>query len=113
MEMRALNAEKQIVELNAAQLKKDAAAAVDEAITHRKIAPASKAEYLALCATKEGLESFRKIAAVSPVIISTEQAPATAPASSEKVALNSEELAFAKAAGKTPEEWAKFKEANK
>jgi phage I-like protein len=113
METRALNAEKQIAELNSAQLKKDAEAAVDEAITNRKIAPASKAEYLALCATKEGLESFKKIAAASPVIISTEQAPATPPASSENVSLNSEELAFAKAAGKTPDEWAKFKEANK
>jgi phage I-like protein len=114
MEERAVAAEKQIAELNAVQLKKDAEAAVDEAIKNRKIAPASKAEYLALCATKEGLESFKKIAAASPAIVSTEpQAPAGTPSSTESVSLNSEDAAFAKAAGKTPEEWAKLKEAGK
>jgi phage I-like protein len=113
MEERAVAAEKQIAELNAAQLKKDAEAAVDEAITNRKIAPASKEEYLALCATKEGLEKVKNIFKNNPVIISTEpQTPENAPPSSH-VSLNSEETAFAKAAGKTPEEWAKLKEAGK
>jgi phage I-like protein len=115
MEARAVAAEKQIAELNAAQLKKDAEAAVGEAITNRKIAPASKAEYLALCSTREGLETFKKIAAANPVIISTEtQAPEGAPpASGGGVSLNSEDMAFAKAASKTPDEWAKLKEAGK
>ncbi|MDR0322351.1 MAG: phage protease [Treponema sp.] len=108
METRALNAEKQIADLNAAQLKKDAEAAVDEAITNRKIAPASKAEYLALCATKEGLESFKKIAAANPAIISTEQTPATPPASGDSVALNAEQSQLATAMGYTPEEFGKI-----
>jgi phage I-like protein len=113
MEERAVAAEKQIAELNAAQLKKDAETAVDEAIKNRKIAPASKEEYLALCATKEGLEKVKNIFTNNPVIIGTEpQAPESAPPGSQ-VSLNSEEAAFAKAAGKTPEEWAKLKEAGK
>jgi phage I-like protein len=111
METRAVTAEKKLADLNSAQLKKDAEAAVDEAIRNRKIAPASKAEYLNLCATQDGLESFKKIVAASPVIISTEQAPANSPA--ENVSLNSEEAAFAKSAGYTPEEWKKLQEASK
>jgi len=113
METRAVTAEKQLADLNAAQLKKDAEAAVDEAITNRKIAPASKAQYLALCSTKEGLETFRGIAAVSPAIISTEPAAPAGTAPNTNVSLNSEEASFAKAAGKTPEEWAKLKEAGR
>jgi len=109
MESRALAAERQLAELAAAQLKKDAEAAVDEAIKARKIAPASKAEYLALCATKEGLGSFQRIMAASPAVIGTEtQAPEGTPPGAQ-VSLNSEDAAFAKAAGKTPEEWAKLK----
>jgi len=111
MEARASAAEKQLAELNAAQLKKDAEAAVDEAVKNRKIAPASKAEYLALCSTKEGLESFKKIVAASPAIIGTEtQAPeGTPPAAGGSVALNAEETALAKALGYTAEEYQKIK----
>jgi len=111
MEARASAAEKQLAELNAALLKKDAEAAVDEAVKNRKIAPASKAEYLALCSTKEGLESFKKIVAASPAIIGTEtQAPeGTPPAAGGSVALNAEETALAKAMGYTAEEYRKIK----
>jgi len=113
METRAVTAEKQIAALNAEQLKKDAEAVVDEAIVNRKIAPASKAQYLALCSTKEGLETFRNIVAASPAIISTEPAAPANTAPNAQISLNSEEASFAKAAGKTPEEWAKLKEAGK
>jgi phage I-like protein len=109
MEERALNAEKQIAELNVAQLKKDAEAAVDEAIKNRKIAPASKAEYLALCTTKEGLEKIKNIFKNNPVIISTEtQAPENAPPSTENVSLNAEQSQLAAALGYTPEEYRKL-----
>ena len=113
METRAVTAEKQLAELNAAQLKKDAEAVVDEAIANRKIAPVSKAQYLALCSTKEGLETFKGIVAASPAIISTEPAAPAASAPGAQVSLNSEDAAFAKGAGKTPEEWAKLREAGK
>jgi len=110
MEARALTAEKQLADLNAAQLKKDAEAAVDEAIKARKFAPASRAEYLALCATKEGLESFKKIVAASPAIISESPATEGTPPGSG-VSLNAEDIQFAKAMGYSEEEFKKIKEA--
>ncbi|MDR0455400.1 MAG: phage protease [Treponema sp.] len=109
MEARAVAAEKQLADLNAAKIKQEAEAAVDEAIRNRKIAPASKAEYLALCSAKDGLESFKKIVAATPAIISTEaQAPESAPSTSGTVALNAEEKAMAKAMGYTEEEYQKI-----
>jgi phage I-like protein len=109
MEARAVAAEKQLADLNAANNKKEAEAAVDEAIRNRKIAPASKAEYLALCSTKEGFESFKKIVAASPAIISTEtQAPESAPSASGTAALNAEEKAMAIAMGYTEDEYKKI-----
>jgi len=113
METRAVAAEKQLADLNAERIKKDAEAVVDEAIANRKIAPASKTQYLALCSTKEGLETFKGIVAASPAIISTEPAAPAGTTPGAQVSLNSEEAAFAKAAGRTPEEWAKLKEAGK
>jgi phage I-like protein len=106
METRALAAEKQLAELNAAQLKKDAEAAVDEAIKNRKIAPASRTEYLALCSTQAGLESFKKIAAASPAIIGTDaQVPEGAPPAAEGgTALNAEDISVRKALGYSDEE---------
>jgi phage I-like protein len=109
METRAVAAEKQLAELNAAALKKEAEAMVDQAVKDRKISPASKAEYLSLCATQDGLGSFKKIVAASPAIIGEgAQAPAGTPPGSQ-TSLNAEESAMAKAAGYTPEEWKKFK----
>ncbi|MCL2267341.1 MAG: phage protease [Treponema sp.] len=113
METRAVAAEKQLADLNAERIKKDAEAVVDEGIAKCKIAPASKAEYLALCSTKEGLETVRKIVADGPAIISAAPAAPAGAAPGTQVSLNSEEAAFAKAAGKTPEEWAKLREAGK
>jgi phage I-like protein len=114
MEGRAMAAEKQLAELNAAQLKKEAEAAVEEALKNRKIAPASKAEYLALCATKEGLESFRKIIAATPPIIGEgTQSPEGTPPAGSGAALNAEEAQIAKAMGYTAEEFQKLKEGKK
>jgi phage I-like protein len=114
MEARALAAEKQLAELNAVQLKKDAEAAVDDAIKNRKIAPASRAEYLALCTTKEGLEKAKNIFSKNPAIISTEtQAPEGTPKATGAVALNAEETATYKAMGYTEAEINKIKDGNK
>jgi len=115
MEARAVAAEKQLADLNAAQLKKDAEAAVDGAIKNRKFAPASRAEYLALCSTQAGLEAFKRLAAVSPAIIGTEtQVPDGAPpAAGSGTALNAEEAGIAKAMGYSEEEFKKLKEGKK
>jgi phage I-like protein len=111
MEARALAVEQQLAELKAARLKQEAEAAVDEAIKNRKIAPASRAEYLSLCATLEGLETFKKIASAAPAIISREtQSPEGAPAAAGGgVALNAEEIETYKAMGYTGEEIKKSK----
>jgi len=114
MEERAVAAEKQLADLNAAQLKKDAEAAVDEAIKARKFAPASRGEYLAMCATKEGLDRFKSIAAVSPAVVSAEtQAPEGTPPGQGGVSLNSEQLQLAKAMGYSPEQFQKIMEGSK
>jgi phage I-like protein len=113
MEARAVAAERQLAEVNAAHLKQEAEAAVDAAITARKFAPASRAEYLALCATADGLERFRKIAAATPPIIGEgTQVPEGVPPAAG-AALNAEETSIAKAMGYTAEEFQKLKEGKK
>jgi phage I-like protein len=108
---RAVNAERQAAELSAAGLKKEAEAAVDGAVKAGKIPPALKDTYLNLCATREGFEQFKDIAAKTPAIIDGgERAPAGTPPASG-VSLNSEDAAFARAAGYSDEAWRKRKEA--
>jgi phage I-like protein len=114
MTERASAAEKQLAELNAARIKQEAETAVDEAIKARKIAPASKAEYLALCATQDGLDRFKAIMTATPPIIGEgNQSPEGTPPSAGNVALNAEETAVAKAMGYTVEEYQKIKEGKK
>jgi phage I-like protein len=114
MEARAVAAEKQIADLNAAKLKSDAEAVVDEAIKARKIPPASREQYLAFCSDNAGLEKVRGVLAVSPAIISSEpQAPSGSPQSNNDIALNAADEAFARAAGYSSEEWKKMKEETK
>ena len=113
MESRALNAEQKLQDIKESQLKEKAKTAVEKAITDRKIAPASKEEYLALCATESGLESFNKIIEKAPSIIPEgPQTPEGSPPAGQ-TALNAEEASVAKAAGYTKEEWKKLKEAAK
>lgn len=114
MESRAVSAEKQLAALNAAGLKADAEAAVDQAVKDRKIAPASRGLYItSMCATREGLESFRKVMAGSPAIIAEgAQAPGGAPPGTQ-TALNAEEAAMARSLGYSEEEWKKIREAGK
>jgi phage I-like protein len=113
MEARAVTAEKQLTELNAAKFKAEVEGVIDQAVKDRKIAPASKDQYMSLCATSEQLESLKKVFALSPEVIGEgTQAPAGAPPGSQ-VSLNAEETALAAAAGYTPEEWKKLKEGQK
>jgi phage I-like protein len=115
MEARAKTAEKQLAELNAARIKQEAETAVDEAVKARKIAPASRTEYLALCSTREGIETFKKIVAATPAIIGegTQAPEGTPPAGGNGVALNAEETQVAKALGYSAEEFQKLKEGKK
>jgi phage I-like protein len=113
MEARAATAEKQLTELNAAKFKAEVEGVIDQAVKDRKIAPASRDQYLSLCATAEQLENLKKVFASSPAVIGEgAQAPAGTPPGSQ-AALNAEERQAAKAAGYTEEEWKKLKEAAK
>ena len=111
MEARAVQAEKTLAVMNAAQLKAKATAAVEKAVADRKIAPASKDAYLAMCATEEGLSNFTKIMESSPALIpaGTSGASGTPPAAETQAELNAEEESFCKAMGYTKEEWLKIK----
>jgi phage I-like protein len=115
METRALAAEKQIADLNADILKKEAEAVVDGAIKAGKITPANREEYLAFCSTNEGLEKMKNIFSRTPPVISAEtQAPeGTPPASGGGAALNAEATSVYKAMGYNEEEIGKIKEGKK
>ena len=111
METRAVTAEKALAEKNAEELKNKATAAVEKAVADRKIAPASKDAYLAMCATEEGLSSFTKIMESSPALIpaGASAAAGTPPATETQAELNAEEESICKAMGYTREEWLKIK----
>lgn len=110
METRALNAEGSLKKIQDDGIKAKGLEAVEKAIADRKIAPASKNEYLALCSTQEGLDKFTAIIAVSPEIIPAKPVvPAETPPGSQ-TALNAEEVAYAQAAGYSADEWKKMKE---
>jgi len=113
MEARAVTAEKQLAALNAAALKQETEAVVDQAVKDRKIAPASRELYISLCSTRESLEGIKKAFASTPAIFSGDpQVPAGAPPSTQ-TSLNAEELSMAKAMGYSEEEWKKLKEVTK
>jgi phage I-like protein len=110
---KALAAEKQLAELNAEAFKKEVADAVDEAIAAGKFPPASRETCLALCADKTGLEKFKALAAANPAIVDGKVQSHDEPPPAAGTALNSEEVALAKAMGYTVEEYQKIKEKGK
>lgn len=113
MEARATEAEKKLAELNAEQLKEKAVAAIEKAISERKIAPASKEAYLAMCSTEDGLSNFEKIVQTSPAIISEAQSIAINTLNANNAELNAEDEVLCKAMGYTKEQWLKIKGENK
>jgi phage I-like protein len=110
---RAVAAEKRLVEINAAALKKEAESEVDAAIKAGKIPPKLKDMYIDMCSTKEGIEKFKVIAAETPAIIDGRAQAPDAPPPAAGVSLNSEDAGIAKAMGYTADEFKKIKEAGK
>jgi len=114
MQQRAEKAEKELAELNAASLNAKATAAVEQAVKDGKIAPASKAEYLELCASEDGFAKFEKIMAVTPSITGgTVVSDKTAPNANGNVELNAVEKDWASSMGYTAEKWAEIKKEGK
>lgn len=112
-QQRAERAEKELAEMNAASLKAKAIAAVEQAAKDGKIAPASKAEYLELCASEDGLAKFEKIMAVTSSITGGAQVSDKAPENKDSVELNAAEKEWASSMGYTEEHWKEIKEAGK
>lgn len=114
-ESRATVAEQKLTELNAESLKVKATASVDAAIASRKIAPASKDEYLNLCSTEAGLASFESIMSKTPELIQKLPiVPSKEPDSGNGLpALNADEKKLADSMGYTEDEYSKIKEAGK
>ncbi|MDR2663645.1 MAG: phage protease [Treponema sp.] len=111
MEAQAVKAETDLAVLNAARFKAEVEGVIDQAVKDRKIAPASKDQYLSLCATEDQLENLKKVFASSPAVIGEgTQAPAGPPPGT-RTSLNAAELETARAAGYTEEEWKKLKAA--
>lgn len=84
------------------ELKAQATAEVEKGIADGKIAPASKAFYLATCATKDGLDKFKAFLTSAPAIVKS-KADAEPEHKGDGVALASEQSAVAKALGMTAE----------
>jgi phage I-like protein len=110
---KAIEAEKQLAALNTEAFKKEAEAAVDEAIAEGKFAPASRKSCLALCADKTGLEHFKALETASPAIVDRKSVGPVPSPPAAGIALNSEDAAVAKAMGYTVEEYKRIKEAGK
>lgn len=115
MQTRAVDAEKKLVELNTASLKARAETAVTAAIADRKIAPASKDEYLNLCSTEDGLTHFGNIMGKTPELVSgASTVPDKTPdGAGTTTCLNSDEKALASSMGITEDEFLANKEAGK
>lgn len=107
MQQRAEKAEKELAELNAANLKAKATAAVEQAVKDGKIAPASKTEYLELCASEDGFAKFEKIMAATPSIVGGMQVPNQTPANAENIELNAAEKEWVSTMGYSEEDWKK------
>ena len=103
---RATTAETKIAADGKAAHEAKVAAAIDGAIKTGKVAPASKEYFLATCSTAEGLAEFEKYVAKAPTAFTAVVDPAKEAAASDGVALNSEQLAVAKAMGIDPKAFA-------
>lgn len=104
---RATTAEAKIAADGKAALEARLAAAIDGAVKAGKVAPASREFYLATCRTAEGLAEFEKFVASAPAALFKEIVdPHKDEPGAGGVALNSEQLAVAKALGIEPKAFA-------
>lgn len=108
---RAQTAEQKLAEQESALLQADAAAAVDQAIADKKIAPASRDYHLATCATAEGLARFQDFAKSAPALLVDSNLDTKKPGDAGNHGLTDTELAICQALGKSPAEFAKAKAA--
>jgi phage I-like protein len=105
---RATAAEAKIAADGRAAHETKVALAIDEAVKAGKVAPASREFYVATCATAEGLAAFEKFVASAPTAFREIVDPKKDEPGAGGVALNSEQLAAAKALGLDAKKFAAF-----
>ena len=103
---RASTAEAKIAADGKAAHEAKVAAAIDGAVKAGKVAPASREYYVATCSTVEGLAAFEKFVAAAPTAFREIVDPHKDEPGAGGVALNSEQLAVAKALGIEPKAFA-------
>lgn len=104
---RATTAETRIADLAKARAEAEAVDLVDEAQAAGKVIPATRDLYLAMCRAEGGIESFRKLVAVMPVIgepSKTDKKPGAAETGAEGLTAN--QLAICRATGTDPKKYA-------
>lgn len=104
---RATTAETALSSAAKAKADADAVQLVDDALAAGKVIPVTREHYLAMCRAEGGLEKFKSLAAVMPVIA----APSKTAAKPESVATGAEgltpnQLAICRATGTDPKKYA-------
>lgn len=110
---RATTAETALQALQATQREAEIVALVDQAQAAGKVIPATRDHYLALCRAEGGIDSFKKLAAVMPVIAAPAQLERKPDASAAQVdGLTADEIAVCAATGVDPKAFAASKVAH-
>lgn len=105
---RAQNAEKAIIDRDAADLAKEANAEVEAALKAKKIAPVNKEYYLKQCNTAEGLANFREFVKSAPVIAADSNLDGKKPGDGDGLQLNAEAKSMAAIFGNSEEDLKKY-----
>lgn len=105
---RAEQAEQTLAANKQAALKSEAEALIDQAVKDRKIAPANRDHYLALCRDEANLGSVQAMLEAAPKII-VDTAGLDGDPAKQKTALNREESRVAALLGMTTQEFAQAK----
>ncbi|CAA0111707.1 Uncharacterised protein [BD1-7 clade bacterium] len=102
---RASDAEGKLADQAKSQLKADAETLIDGAVDNKKIAPANRDHYLALCAEQAGFDQVKSLVEAAPVILQTEPTNLDGKQPGQQVALNSEEQEACRLLGMSTEDF--------
>ncbi len=104
---RATNAERQLDEHRKTQHKAAVDSAIRQALEAKKIAPASREYYEAMCQTEAGLTAFKAFLEKAPALVTDSGLDGRDPGQGGAAALNSEQLKIAAALGIPAADYAK------
>lgn len=98
-------------EADAAPSEADVTEAVDGAIAMARIAPASRAHYIAMCSTKAGFDGFKEFAKTGPKVVPTAADPSLNTVATAGAQLSPAEIAVCRSMGISPEKFLANKKA--